>query len=163
MFPGTQAAIGRDIYAFEPSVEMNYSFVYRALQYSIQDVIAKAHGDIPGLTKDHILSHGITVPGPRTQLAVSSKIEELFSTMDEADSALDRVRCLGERQKALPLKAASTRLRLSILRHAFTGKLVAHDPTDESASLLLERIAAERAASARHPATRQARKMKVKA
>jgi type I restriction enzyme, S subunit len=64
MFPGTTAAIGQDIYAFEPSIEMDYAFIYRALQYSIQDVIAKAHGDIPGLTKDHILSHGIMVPGP---------------------------------------------------------------------------------------------------
>jgi type I restriction enzyme, S subunit len=163
MFPGTTAAIGQDIYAFEPSIEMDYAFIYRALQYSIQDVIAKAHGDIPGLTKDHILSHGIMVPGPRTQRAVSSRIEELFSTLDEADKALDRVRSLGERRRVLPLKAASTRLRLAILREAFTGKLVPHDPTDEPASVLLERIATERAVPPKRVAPKQARKKKVKA
>src|SRR5262249_35145312 len=35
-------------------------------------------------------------------------------------------------------------LRKAILRHAFTGKLVPQDPSDEPASELLKRIAAER-------------------
>ena len=38
------------------------------------------------------------------------------------------------------------RLRQSILREAFAGRLVAQDPADESASVLLERIRAERSA-----------------
>ena len=39
---------------------------------------------------------------------------------------------------------SSTGLRQSILRHAFTGRLVPQDPSDETASELLKRIAAER-------------------
>jgi type I restriction enzyme S subunit len=37
-------------------------------------------------------------------------------------------------------------LRQAILQHAFSGKLVPHDPNEEPASELLKRIAAERAA-----------------
>jgi len=38
-------------------------------------------------------------------------------------------------------------LRQAILRHAFTGKLVPQDPSDEPAWELLKRIAAERGIS----------------
>ena len=43
--------------------------------------------------------------------------------------------------------ARSTSLRRSILAAAFSGQLVPQDPADEPASVLLERIAAERAAA----------------
>lgn len=49
---------------------------------------------------------------------------------------------------AAALPARINRLRQSILKWAFEGRLVDQDPSDEPASALLERIKAERAASA---------------
>ena len=49
------------------------------------------------------------------------------------------------------LQSAQT-LRQSILKHAFTGKLVPQDPHDEPAAELLKRIAAERTARTRQSA-----------
>ncbi len=56
--------------------------------------------------------------------------------------------------------ARLARLRQSILKWAFEGKLVDQDPNDEPASMLLEHIKAERAAAA--PAAR-ARRAKPRA
>lgn len=44
-----------------------------------------------------------------------------------------------------------SRLRQSILKSAFEGRLVDQDPTDEPASALLERIRAEREADTQRP------------
>ena len=55
------------------------------------------------------------------------------------------------------------RLRQSILRQAFSGHLVPQDPDDESASVLLERIRAEReAAAAAAPTRRKTRRRRSK-
>jgi len=49
------------------------------------------------------------------------------------------------------------RLRQSILSKAFSGQLVPQNPADEPASILLERIRAERAKHPRHAAARNSK------
>ncbi len=55
----------------------------------------------------------------------------------------------------LAVKTYSKSLRQSILAAAFRGELVPQDPKDEPASVLLDRIRAQRAAAAAAPKARK--------
>ena len=61
----------------------------------------------------------------------------------------------------LEITKAAT-LRQSILKQAFSGQLVAQDPNDEPASLLLERIKAEKLAQS-HSAKLRNKRRRAKA
>ena len=78
----------------------------------------------------------IPIPPKCEQAQIVTEIETRLFTSDAAENTIDNA-----------LKRAE-RLRQSILKRAFEGRLVPQDPNDEPASVLLERIRAERAAQA---------------
>ena len=85
---------------------------------------------IPSLTKSNLLK--INMPLPDTldeQQEIVNQIEKHFSIIDKLEVVV---------QQSIK---ESKRLRQSILKQAFEGKLVEQDPNDESASVLLEKIA----------------------
>ena len=63
---------------------------------------------------------------------VFREIERQYSTLDHIEAAIDSE------------IAKSSTLRQAILKKAFFGQLVPQDPHDEPASVLLDRIRAER-------------------
>ena len=70
-------------------------------------------------------------------------LEEQERIVAEVQEILDSVKRLADAAEAGTKRAE--RLRKSLLAQAFAGRLVERDPADEPASLLLERIRAERA------------------
>lgn len=108
IFPGVECAIGRDIYAFEPSPGVSARFVELAIRATVNEVVWNARGDIPGLSKSHILNHQILVPGPATQERIAAKIDELFSDIEAGEKALERAALLMKRYRQSVLKAAIT-------------------------------------------------------
>jgi type I restriction enzyme S subunit len=81
----------------------------------------------------------VPLPPLLEQDRIVKAIEEHISIIDAARNAVE----------ATILRA--THLRQAILKWAFEGKLVDQDPTDEPASLLLERIRSETVASGPGP------------
>jgi type I restriction enzyme S subunit len=75
----------------------------------------------------------IPLPSPPEQKRIVEEIESRFSVADTVDKIAEQT--LNQSEK----------LRKSILKTAFEGKLVPQDPTDEPAEKLLERIKAEKA------------------
>ena len=77
----------------------------------VNEIILFAKGDIPGISKNHILDHKIYLPNRKTQDLVVAKIEELFSELDKGIESLKTAR---EQLKIY---------RQALLKHAFEGKL----------------------------------------
>lgn len=84
------------------------------------------------LPNDKLIQFSIPLPPLIEQHRIVAKIEELFALADEIEQSV---------QKG---KKRTDYLEQSILAKAFRGELVPHDPNDEPASVLLQRIKAER-------------------
>lgn len=89
--------------------------------------------------KEKLAAFGITLPPLAEQHEIVQRVEALFVYADRLEDHYRAARALVER------------LTPSLLAKAFRGELVPQDPDDEPASVLLERIRAERASAAAQP------------
>jgi type I restriction enzyme S subunit len=106
---------------------LNSPFCYSQSQHFTHGV---GNQDL-GLTR--MIKIVLSLPPQDEQKKIIDEIEYLYSVIDQLEKTVD-----------VNLKRAE-KLRQSILKQAFEGKLVPQDPNDEPAEKLLERIKAEKA------------------
>jgi type I restriction enzyme S subunit len=88
----------------------------------------------PHLSFDQLRATKVPVPPLDEQRQIVEQVDDYFSIFDSLEQDL-----------RIELRRADA-TRQAVLKAAFAGELVAQDPDDEPASLLLERIRAEHAA-----------------
>lgn len=112
-------------------------FAYYYLTYSVP--LERVVKHFTGTTIKHLTGAGLS----KVHLPICSAVEqrEIVSIIESKLSEIDAL----NHELEMQLTKAET-LRQSILKKAFSGQLVPQDPKDESASELLARIQAEKAA-----------------
>jgi type I restriction enzyme S subunit len=107
---------------------------------------ARSTSGVHNINSDEVKNLTLKLPSIEEQLEIIDKVDDIFSQIDALEAWCET-----------ELKRSNT-LRQSILKSAFSGRLVPQDATDEPASELLKRIQAERSTS--KPAAKRGRKSK---
>ncbi len=148
----------------EECIHQNHVFRLRPLHPDLQSEFISHHGNSFG-------RRWFEAAGKQTtnlasiNLGILRRFPVPVPPADEQKVIVDRLRgeldSVAESERAVEqgLRMASAQ-RQNILRAAFSGQLVPQDPNDEPASVLLERIRAQRNAAADKPAARRPRKAK---
>ena len=134
----TPVAAGGDL-AYWTHHGMNPLYLVYALScpYAISRKVHLATGDIiVHISGDKIGSILLPIPPLEEQARIVARIEEIETLLSRYDATEQQLSSL---QNSFP-----DQLKKSILQMAVQGKLVPQDPADEPASVLLERIRAEK-------------------
>jgi type I restriction enzyme S subunit len=131
------ANISRDVVRIAPLPMLDPRYLNIFLHSSFAQGYLKRHARgvaVKGVNVSSIREIPIVFPDLPTQQKIVAEVESIISTVLNSEKNLKH------------LLAASKALRRSVLADAIAGRLVPQDPADEPASVLLERIRAERAA-----------------
>ncbi|MBU0584014.1 MAG: restriction endonuclease subunit S [Alphaproteobacteria bacterium] len=131
----TGANITQGTARFRPSRLILTSFLARWLESRVAQswLHSKYRGiDMPGLNLRDVRQLPVPLPPLEEQHIIETSIERAFTWIDRLASEATSARKLIDR------------LDQAVLAKAFRGELVPQDPADETASVLLERIMAER-------------------
>ncbi|MCB0166000.1 MAG: restriction endonuclease subunit S [Anaerolineae bacterium] len=131
---GLDAATNQAVCAIFPRQNaFTAKFITYWLKYQRKDLIDLSVGGAqPNISQGIIKSYPVPLPPLAEQHRIVAEIEKQLTRLDAGVAALQRAQTRLQRYKAAVLKAACE------------GRLVAQDPTDEPAAVLLDRILTER-------------------
>ena len=153
-FPHEHAAVNEHLFIVRVDPEEalpKFVFYYLFSSKGQKEILSDFRGaTVGGISRNFSLKVNVPIPSLTEQEQIVSELERYLSVADSAEATLDA-----------ELKRAE-RLRQSILKHAFSGKLVPQDPNDEPASVLLEKIREEKEPQQPKQPKRKRIKTKVK-
>ena len=118
---------------------VNNNYLFYFLMSHKESFTKKAEGGAqPNISKEKIISTLFPLPPLAEQKRIVAKIEQLIPYIEKYEKAETQLTALN--------KSFPDMLKKSILQEAVQGKLVPQNPDDEPASVLLERIRAEKQA-----------------
>lgn len=121
---------------YAETIERKYLLYFLASSYFIDEATFKGTANQQRIIVGYLENKIFPLPPLAEQKRIVSKIEELLPKIDEYGKAQESLDKLNEE---LP-----ERLKKSILQEAIEGRLVPQDPNDEPASVLLDKIRAEK-------------------
>ncbi|MBU2635839.1 MAG: restriction endonuclease subunit S, partial [Bacteroidetes bacterium] len=132
-YDGQIASTGFCVIRPHQSIDKKYVFYYIQTNEFLNPLTQIQRGtSYPAVRDSDVFEQKIPLTPYLEQLQIVSEIERCFSVADEVEKIVEQSLVQAER------------LRHSILKKAFEGKLVPQDPTDPPASVLLEQIKLEK-------------------
>ena len=135
-FPHKHAAVNEHLFIVRVDPEVafpKFVFYYLFSSKGQEQILSDFRGaTVGGISRNFPLKVNVPIPPLTEQEQIVSELERHLSVADTIEATI-----------GAELTRAG-RLRQSILKHAFTGKLVPQDPNDEPACVLLEKIRDEK-------------------
>ena len=125
------------IHRLRPLVDGTCKYVYYFIYLQKESNSLVSIGTaMPGLSANRLKSLLIPLPPLAEQNRITNKLKDVFPIIEKYDKAQERHNLLNS--------SLNDVIRKSILQEAIQGKLVSQDPSDEPASILLQRIREEK-------------------